>query len=915
MRPVKLIMSAFGPYADKQELDFSMLGSSGIYLITGDTGAGKTTLFDAIVYALYGDASGNNRDSTMFRSKYAKPETPTFVELYFTYNGKEYYIKRNPEYHRPKSRGEGFTTEKANAELHRPDGSSVTKISDVNNAVIEIMGVDRNQFTQTAMIAQGDFLKLLLASTVERKEIFRKLFKTQKYASVQEKLKIETAKLTREYETVSNSITQYINGIVCSEDDTHFISVKQAKNGLLSVTEIISLLELLIFNDTAELDSTEKEIKNADEKLEEITKLITRALTVNKTKAELVSSEEYLAELTDKKITVLKRLKSEEENIVNADKILKSIAEIDTEISDYDELDNGKKELERIINAIQSYEELLNKKKVFLSEAQSKCEKAEQEIKSLEGISALKVKTEAMLSELSVKKASLDSFINDMNELKKLKKELSEAQADYKTKAEKAIELKFSFESFNKAYLDEQAGILAESLEPDKPCPVCGSEIHPSPAGKSSFAPTKEELEKSKKAADNAQLAVSEASVKAGRINGVVSEKESSVNKMSKELLGEKNPDEVKKETEEQLNALNVKLAEIKQAQARKAELEGKLPVAKEKIESVKNDIVRLSEMIAVNKANLKELENRLNTLIAKLKYNGKASALKAKAELEKSYKDMHNALNEAREAVNENEKNIASVAGKIEENKKFISQFEITDVHFEEEKQMKLKNLKAELATKQKNIHARMQANLSSLNNIKKKCDEIASIEEHLTRMRSLSETANGTLGGKKEKIMLETYIQMNYFERILDKANTRLMVMTDGQYELRRREDADNFKVQSGLDLDVMDYYNGTLRSVKSLSGGESFKASLALALGLSDEIQSSGGGIRLDTMFVDEGFGSLDDESLSHAIKALSGLAEGNRLVGIISHVNDLKQRIDKQIIVKKDKSGGSYASIRV
>ena len=229
MRPNKLIMSAFGPYAGKVEVELDKLGQNGLYLITGDTGAGKTTIFDAITYALFGEASGDNRETSMFRSKYAEPETPTEVELYFTCNNKEYYIKRNPEYDRPKSRGEGFTSEKANAELHFPDGKLVTKLKDVNNAVVEIIGIDRNQFTQIAMIAQGDFLKLLLASTDERKKIFQKLFKTQSYYVLQEKLKAESGKLSHEYDAIKSSIEQYINGIVCEEENTFVFKLRQSQ--------------------------------------------------------------------------------------------------------------------------------------------------------------------------------------------------------------------------------------------------------------------------------------------------------------------------------------------------------------------------------------------------------------------------------------------------------------------------------------------------------------------------------------------------------------------------------------------------------------------------------------------------------------------------------------------------------------
>ena len=228
MRPITLTMSAFGPYAAKTVIELDKLGTNGLYLITGDTGAGKTTIFDAITYALYGEASGNTRDVNMFRSKYAEPSTPTEVELTFEYAQKIYTVKRNPEYDRPKARGEGYTTEKANAELHYPDGRVVTRLKEVNKAIVDIMGIDRSQFTQIAMIAQGDFLKLLLASTEDRKKIFQKIFRTQCYYQLQERLKAETSKLAVEYNQTGSSIRQYINGIACHPDDVLKLEVDKA---------------------------------------------------------------------------------------------------------------------------------------------------------------------------------------------------------------------------------------------------------------------------------------------------------------------------------------------------------------------------------------------------------------------------------------------------------------------------------------------------------------------------------------------------------------------------------------------------------------------------------------------------------------------------------------------------------------
>lgn len=914
MRPNKLVMSAFGPYAGRVELNLNELGTSGLYLITGDTGAGKTTIFDAITYALYGKASGDNREVSMFRSKYAAPETPTEVELHFSCKGKDYYIRRNPEYIRPKSRGEGFTPEPAKAELILPDGRIVTKNKDVDSAVIEILGVDRNQFTQIAMIAQGDFLKLLLASTDERKKIFQKIFKTQNYYILQEKLKNESTKLGREYEAIKSSIDQYINGILCDGDDILSIQVKKAQNNEMPLTEIIFLLEKLVKNDCELEEKLGAEIEKTDKNLEEIMKMLTQAQTLKGAKDALAKQEEELNVATKKRETLSEKLKSEESRKAEINEIIKKIAIIDAELSEYDEFDTKKKELLNLSLATERDEKSLHIKSEEQDNVNKIISKLENEAKELENISGDKAKIEAEIKETSNQKIALDNLAKDIADLTNLERNLKKVQEDYINKSEIAKGKKELYDSLNKAYLDEQAGILAETLMEGQPCPVCGSTSHPCLAEKSAKAPSKEQLEAAEKAAADAQKEQNEASQKAGQIKGAVEEKSKNVDRQSKELLGDSDLEKKLEEVLSKLTELEGKLSKIIKDEKRKAEIEKDLLKAKEKCESIHKEISVLSENLARNKANMETLEKTISELVKKLTFEDKNKANNQKIKLEEKKKEREDTLRADKEAFEFNEKNIVALISKIDENKKILTDNKEIDVEIELEKQKDLKQQRENLLGAQKAIHARKSANQIAFDNIKAKTDEIKEVEEKWIWVKALSNTANGTLSGK-EKVMLETYIQMTYFDRIIARANTRFMVMSGGQYELKRRTEAENNRSQSGLELDVIDHYNGSERSVKTLSGGESFKASLSLALGLSDEIQASAGGVRLDTMFVDEGFGSLDDESLAQAMKALSSLAEGNRLVGIISHVNELKDRIDKQIIVRKDKTGGSKVTIAV
>ncbi len=921
MRPTRLIISAFGPYAGKTELNLDILGNSGLYLICGDTGAGKTTVFDAITFALYGEASGENRTASMLRSKYATPETPTEVELYFAYGDKQYYIRRNPEYERPKKSGEGFTVEKAGAELHFPDGRILTKPKEVNIAVIEILGLDRNQFTQIAMIAQGDFLKLLLATTDERKKIFQKLFKTGSYYVLQEKLKNECGKLSREYEAISDSIRQYINGIICNEDDTLFDLADKAKNGELPVSEIPPLLDELIKKDSAAEKSSDDEINKLEGKIEEITKILAQAQTLKTAKDSLTEAESELEKATVLKAELEKKLKAEEGRKSETDSLIKEIATIDSQLGEYDELDIKKNEFSQISSVAQKDMLLIADKTSAQEESEKQLTALEAELKSLDNINADKARLEAEKTETESRKTAIDKLSDELGELENSKTQLASVQEDYLKKSKYSGECKAVYDALNKAYLDEQAGILAETLVPGSPCPVCGSSLHPCPAEKSVSAPSRDELELSKAETEKAQISENEASLAAGRLKATVAEKTSAVEKLSFELFGETSPDgladtlkEAKTAISDSLSDLTQKLSAIKKSEFRKNELGGLISVKKASNEALKNDIISLNQSLAENNALLRTITIRIEELNKKLSYAGKTDAIRAKALLEAKKQSLEAALKNAKASFELCDKNITAIKSKIEENKKLLTNSSEIDVESEKAKLFELKTEKDRLLNIQKDIHARKASNMLSLENIRLKSDEIKAVEDKLIWVKSLSDTANGNLSGK-EKIMLETYIQMTFFDRIINRANTRFMVMSDGQYELKRRREAENNRSQSGLELDVIDHYNGSERSVKTLSGGEAFKASLSLALGLSDEIQSSAGGIRLDTMFVDEGFGSLDDESLAHAIRALSGLADGNRLVGIISHVNELKDRIDRQIIVTKYKSGGSRAVIQI
>ena len=919
MRPITLTMSAFGPYAAKTVIELDKLGTNGLYLITGDTGAGKTTIFDAITYALYGEASGNTRDVNMFRSKYAEPSTPTEVELTFAYAQKIYTVKRNPEYDRPKARGEGYTTEKANAELHYPDGRVVTRLKEVNKAIVDIMGIDRSQFTQIAMIAQGNFLKLLLASTEDRKKIFQKIFRTQCYYQLQERLKQQTGELAKEYEKIGGSIRQYINGIACHPDDVLMLEVGKAKKGELKNTEAVQLVEKLIKQDAAAQQKVLGEIEKLDKQKEAIAAQLAVAENRKTTEEKQEKAKENLA-LENQR---LKRLETEKNEAAahqpEVQKAVEAIAKLKAQLPEYAEMQNKQIERTGLQKALGDLAQKIKKEEETAEKLARSITEFKAEQASLQNAGASQATQKAEKDRLAEQQKDLETLKKEYAAYQKLEAQLKKAQADYAQKSEDSGQKRAEYEHKNKLYLDAQAGILAETLTEGVPCPVCGSLEHPHPAQKPENAPTKQELEICKAKAEEAEKATQEASSKASNCIGQVDTSRETLQAHGQKLLGTDAVEEMERlcrekqqQTAAALQKAEQQLKEIEKQLGRKAALDQLIPQKEEELDQCKNRRGSYETQQAGDGAKLQAAEKRLKELEEKLSYPSEAEANQALQQLRKQKEAWEKAIQETQKAHDECAKNLAALKGTLEGYQKTLQGMEKVDVQAVLAAQTEADQQKAAWQAQKGEISDRLAVNGPILENLQPKISQMEETEKRLQCVQALSDTANGRLSGK-EKIMLETYIQMTFFDRIIRRANVRLMVMSGGQYELKRRVNAENNRSQAGLELDVIDHYNGSERSVKTLSGGESFKASLALALGLSDEIQSSAGGIRLDTMFVDEGFGSLDEESLEQAVNALVGLTQGNRLVGIISHVSELKNRIDKQIVVTKEKSGGSKAEI--
>lgn len=1097
MRPLKLTLSAFGPYAGRTELQMEQLGSAGLYLISGDTGAGKTTLFDAITFALYGEASGSSREPGMFRSKYAGPETPTEVELIFSYGGKVYQVRRNPEYLRPARRGGGQTLQRAEAELTLPDGRLVTRVREVNQAVKEIIGLDYQQFSQISMIAQGDFLKLLLADTRERQGIFRDIFHTGPYQVFQEKLKGEAGKLRTECDRARSSVAQYIQGIQCREDSPLASRAEQARAGELPAAEVQELFHELLQEDEEGRKALEAETGKLDRELEQVHALLAQAEERKKAEIRLQEAEKSRKSVCEKLALTEQMVEEEEKKKPLREELARKAAALQGELPRYEELEEQRKvcrqqeqeaeeaagkqrqaegELEEQIRELQERKEeqasleqageragqlrldgqqAENRKKQLRDLAEqlrqrntlkdaleqagreteqlrrnsleldrqreqltAEAETLGKEFQSLEDAAGEKEKLSGERTRLERELGELGRLRGLLEEYGISREKLETARAAYRRAAERAEEAGQVYRSRNRAFLDEQAGILAETLAEGEPCPVCGSREHPAPAEKSLEAPAEVQVEEARAAFEKAQGLAEKASRQAGELKGSVLAQEETLLEQMKpygepsapEQAGEqlKAAEEIRRkamarlETAEKENReklarreqLRRKLQEqeqrreklekekegasrrLQEAEGRKKNLEGQLEGQEDSLDRgfrelgahlsheeaeeflaeesrrADRELVRLGQLLQEEETKLarkKELSIRIpekerekekteqqisqwkqkraeaesrsllageqaERLKAGLTWESREQAEQQIRSFQAEGQTLEKALEEAKENRDTAARNLSALEGRIRQLRELLEQSGEIDGSVQENRKALLTERREELLRAQKVLHARITANRQALEHMEQRSAELQKLEEKWAFVQSLSNTANGNLVGK-EKIMLETYIQMTYFDRIIRRANLRFLVMTGGQYELKRRREASGSRSQSGLELDVIDHYNGTERSVRTLSGGESFQASLSLALGLSDEVQSSAGGIRLDTMFVDEGFGSLDEESLQQAVRALSSLTEGNRLVGIISHVGELKEKIDRQILVKKDREGGSRVEILV
>ena len=875
MKPIQLVLSAFGPYVERTVIDFSALGEEGLFLIAGDTSAGKTTIFDAISFALYGEASGGKekRKSKSFHSDYVSDQTETYVELTFRHRGETWWIRRNLEYQRPaKKKKDGMETttrQAADAQMRNEDtGEEILRMDDVNRRVRELLGLTQDQFTQTVMIAQGDFLKILTASSDDRKKLFRDLFHTNLYVDLQSRLQEKNRACADEQKALEQVILS-AEGKIDPEAEFAEREILLSYCGQIQHTDALcALLARLIEQEKAAQEQARAQKKEAADQIGALIAAVTEGERVNRDFADWESKKARLAALTAG------------QGEIDAQRAALAAARRAQQLeTDEALMRRTRRDMDAQRAALSEAQAALEQAEKALPEAETRMKEAESRGGEIHALLAQAKQMEdclPVLGEVERLKAALDT---QKRELQRLTADSSRAQAAY-TAAQ------------NSYYLS-QAGLLARELKAGQPCPVCGSTAHPCPAQITPETVTRQALEQAAKRRETAEKAQSDAATRLAANQAALDEREDRLRALK---IG---ADETQQRLAARIDAAHQAAAdrqrEIDEARSAYQALDKRKTAAQSAVDAAQKQLAALEKDL---RAQTEAFEQKR----AAHGFEDEASyrlAKRTNADIERLDREIRN--------FDEQKRTLAAQTHELEEK---LSGRQRTDLAALQnrraaalDRQAKAENAEKAMVRKL-TLHESAEREIRQANAaIQKKRGKWQIIQELYTCCAGIA------AGNPRAKLTFEAYVQQYYFRFVVAAANKRLTRLTDGMFTLRVMREAANRVSQSGLDLEVLDRSTGQARDVSTLSGGESFLASLALALGLSDAVQSQSGQIRMDAMFIDEGFGSLDENALRSSIDVLLELADGKRLIGIISHVQELEERIDKQIVVTKTPNGST------
>ena len=959
MRPLHLSMTAFGPYGGTEEVDFEELGSSGIYLITGPTGAGKTTIFDAICFALYGKMSSKSREPNDFQSQHRQDDAPTEVVLRFEVHGREYTVTRS--FKRTKSRGsDGFRFDKKQlVELQQPEEAPITKVDDVNKRIEEILGIGFEQFTKIVMLAQGEFRKFLDADTKERSKIFSEIFDTSSYQHI-------TGELQRSFfdarDAAHDEETRTIENLrgAKTAGSAHETEFKQAlERGIYSAGTAIDTLQQVVDEDAAAQGALEKELEDIKAQSSALSGRINTAETLanaqnrkNAAEKDRREAEEQLPKL-EQEVERQKALEPERRALADRIAVMRS------GLDEYDELDSLKSRLADAESTKRRADRTAAAAQCSLASAQEALDTTKGRLKELEGAADELRTCEKRVGALESAVASLSQVETACTNVLTARKTYKKYQSAYETAQKKSLAASREASRLEQAYLGAQAGLLAQQLEPGEPCPVCGALEHPHPAEVPEEAPSKENWEAAKKERDRCSQAAGDASEKAGAAQGAYrARKEALFEQLASmqdkvralagilaeagwgagfdasELLalhlGEPGSgaeitaaqvDEVKgtcsaarktlqdrlDQENERKDALDLDVQEATELRSTQTKQEHALETARSKNEAA-------TAALQEAESACKHLQSNLDEKKAGLEFESKAAAQQTIEQKQARLKKMEKDAEAADAALTDCRMAIKAAAASIAENEKALEGRTIEDAESLKVQNEQLDELQKQRDAEKTELATRLSSNKDAIKQAKETLGRFSMLDEQRTALESLYNTASGRVKGSS-RIALETYVQTVFFDQMLVLANERLKAMSGGRYEFVRSTEGGG-GVQHGLDIDVRDNYSGRNRPTSTLSGGESFLASMSLALGLSDTVQNNAGGVQLDCMFIDEGFGSLDENLLDTVVEVLKQLSSDNKLVGIISHVGDLQQAIPNKIVVEKSEHGpGSHVHLEL
>lgn len=872
MRPKKLTICGWGPYKKACEIDFTAFEGKGLFLITGPTGAGKTTIFDAVCFALYGVLSGDMREKSSVRSDFAEEETKTYVELWMEHGGKEYRIYRNPEYERLKKRKTGhsdFTRERENAILYFPDGSAIEGSNEVTRRIQEILVLDYKQFKQISMLAQGEFARLLTAPAKEKTAIFREIFGTGIYEQFGNALRQRSKQLYMSVSEIRHKLEEDIRLLSLPEEE--FERLKEAQN--LNFEQILEYLFRAEKEYKGKQETCERSYRKLDKQLASLAAKISKAREYNGRLLELQQAREKLALLIEQEPCI-----KEKEKV----------------------LEKAKKAgfLETAYLNLLHCEEQLQGNKELLKEAREEKKQFELQQKELyrwfrdreeltQGI-ALREQNEQL------KKEETES----RNQCRLLEQMLGQLSEEYLASETDFLKKKQEYEEADIHFKRAVIGITASLLKDGEPCPVCGSLTHPSPAPLKDGTPDEKQIADLKEIFQSAQKYANELYIKTA---GKKTELEGA-QKGLEELLAKS------AQNDKRLAALAKKLGDLTDLPCGKAREQlqdriGRYQKLIGLIQEKNQQIQRLEEELLTDKELLVQRKAEQKELLKQYGFSGMPQFLQSK-KTPQQQQQLEEEIRRYRDQTLSLKKLVSHLGSSLKSKEK-----KETDAM--EEKLESLKEQKELILKQQKNLNI-LTADIVRTRKQMKENTEL--LNRHASEYGYVKDLDNVAGGINSKRLVFEQYVLASYFEEILSAANLHFTKMTGGRYEMSRPDRVGDGRTRDNLEIQVFDFYTGKYRLVKTLSGGEAFKASLALALGMSDVIQSFHGGIRVDTLFVDEGFGSLDSESLDQACQTLSTLVEKDRLIGIISHVPELRERIDSQLIVQKT-NGGSTIEIMV